>query len=295
LLAAVGLRDIPASKVMTPIEDVRPFARLPQEAVKLVKERGLEKARLGLVGTSEALPIAEWSAISSELPDVAWQDRDERFAQMQALKGAAELDAIRVAAGVAHRGIEKAAQAFEAGRTMRAAAAEIEREMLYGAAEDVRLLVAGGPQCGVALRPPDDRVLEKNDTVMLVLAVAVQRYWAESAQTFSLGATSADQRALEVKATSAVEAMTGAIHADAHIANVAHAAESALGDPELVRVARGYGLGHAVGLDAEEEPAIVAGSKALVAHSAAFGLHVVLHAHGRGACAGHTVIIGHGG
>jgi Xaa-Pro aminopeptidase len=295
LLAAVGLRDIPASKMMTPIEDVRPYSRLPQEAVKLVKERGLERARVGLVGTTGALPIAEWSAISSELPDVRWQERDERFARLQAVKGAHELEAIRVAAAVAHRGLESAAQAFEAGRTMRAAAAEIEREMLYGAAEDVRLLVASGPHCGVALRPPDDRLLEKNDTVMLVLAVAVQRYWAEAAQTFALGATSADQRALEVKATAAVEAMTAALHPEAQIANVAHAAESALGDPELVRVARGYGLGHAVGLDAEEEPAIVAGSPAIVAHSAAFGLHVVLHAHGRGACAGHTIIVGHGG
>lgn len=294
LLASVGLRDIPASKTMTPVEDLRPFARLPGEAVKLVKERGLEKARLGVVGTTDALSVAEWSAIAGELPEVEWQRRDEQFATMRAVKGKYELDAIRAAAAVAHRGLEAAAQELAPGRKMREATAAIERVMRYGAAEDVRLLVASGPQCGVALRPPDDRVLEPEDTVMLVLAVAVQRYWAEAAQTFALGAASADQRALEVKASAAVEAMTAALHPEAHIANVAHAAESALGDPALVRVARGYGLGHALGLDAEEAPAIVAGSPAHVASSAAFGLHVVLHAHGRGACAGHTVIVGHG-
>src|SRR5829696_6776291 len=48
LLVAVGSRDIPAAKSLTCTDDVRPYTRLPGEAIKLIRERDLADKRIGL-------------------------------------------------------------------------------------------------------------------------------------------------------------------------------------------------------------------------------------------------------
>ena len=73
LLASVGLRDIPAAKALTWIEDVRPFTNLPKTLAALIEERKLDSGRLGLVGLDESMPVTEWDAIAAALPRVSWQ------------------------------------------------------------------------------------------------------------------------------------------------------------------------------------------------------------------------------
>src|ERR1700679_3242073 len=90
LLASIGSRDIPASKILTWFEEMRPYTRLPGEAVKLINDRGLAGARIGLVGTRASLPIAEWDAIAKDLPNVVWTERDVPYAALRATKDAAE-------------------------------------------------------------------------------------------------------------------------------------------------------------------------------------------------------------
>ncbi len=291
LLANVGLRDIPASKTLTWFEDVRPFSRLPQEAVKLLRERGLDSAKIGLVGVRGALPVAEWDAIASELPNVAWSGRDDAFRALRARKDDAEFTAIAHAADVLGAGLRVAREALRAGTTMREAAARIDRELRLGAAEDVRILAASGPQCGVALRPVDDRTLETGDAVMLFVAVEVQRHWAAAGQTYALGPASAALRALATAASDAVDAMQGALRPGGAIAEVAAAAERALADDELVRRARPYGFGHGIGLDLEEAPRIVRDAAERAGDASAFALHAVVHRGGIGAAAGRTVAL----
>lgn len=291
LLANVGLRDIPASKTLTWFEDVRPFSRLPQETVKLVRERGLGGATIGLVGTHAALPVAEWDAIAAELPNVTWVERDDAFHALRARKDAAELGAVALAAELARSGLQLAQEVLQPGKTVRQAAALVDREMRIHAAEDVRLLVASGPQCGVALRPVDDRLLAQGDPVMLYLAVEVQRHWAVAAQTYVLGTPSPAQRALIEKATAAVAAMEQAARPGAPIASIAEAAERAIGDDALVRSARSYGLGSGIGLDEEEAPRVTRDSSENTGSATALALHAVLHRDGLGAVAGRTILL----
>jgi len=291
LLANVGLRDIPASKTLTWFEDLRPFSRLPQEAVKLVRERGLEKAKLGLVGTRQALPIAEWDAIGSALPGVTWNTRDEAFRKLRMQKDAVELAAIARAAEAAQTGLQTAAHVLRVGTTVRRASALVDKAMRLCAAEDIRILIASGPQCGIALRPPDDRRLEAGDAVMLFIAVEVQRHWAETAQTYVLGTPSPELRAVASKAAGAVDAMQNGLRPHTAVTLLAGAAEKALGDPALLQSARSYGFGHGIGLDQEEPPPIERTSFETVAASTAFALHVVVHRDGLGAASGRTVAV----
>jgi Xaa-Pro dipeptidase len=278
LLANVGLRDIPASKTLTWVEDMRPFSLLPRETVKLIAERDLSAGRIGLVGTRESLPIAEWEAIAGELPGVTWSERDASFRALRAHKEPAELDAMARATSIVETGLQLAGEVLRPGTSVRSACALIDRAMRVASAEDVRILIAAGPQCGVALRPPYDHILEDGEEVMLFVGAEVQRYWAEGAQTYVLGTVSPALRALMEKAAAALDAMQGAIRGGAPPDDVAGAGERVLGDEPLRRSARSYGLGHGIGLDVEEPP------------SNTFALHVVLHAGGLGAAAGRTIV-----
>jgi Xaa-Pro aminopeptidase len=293
LLCSIGSRDIPASKILTWFEEMRPYTRLPGEAVKLVNDRGLTGARIGLVGTRVSLPIAEWDAIAAELPNVVWTERDEAYATLRRTKDGAEDEALRRTADAISAALREAETALRPGRTVREATADIDRTLRFAAAEDIRILVASGAGAGVALRPPDERLLNAGDTVLLHIQVEVQRYWAQASRTFTLGTPSEAQRTLTERARNALAAMQATVRGGARAAEVAAAAKGALGD-ELFAVAQTYGLGSGIGLDAHEPPAIALDSNEIIPSDGALSLHVVLHAGGLGAAAGNTLLLRNG-
>jgi Xaa-Pro aminopeptidase len=293
LLASIGSRDIPASKILTWFEEMRPYTRLPGEAVKLVNDRNLSAARIGLVGTRVSLPIAEWDAIAAELPDVVWAERDAQYAAVRRTKDVAEDGALRRSANAVAAAMREAEQALRPGRTVREATAQIDRVLRFAAAEDIRILIASGAGAGVGLRPPDERRLNPGDTVLLHIQLEVQRYWSQASRTFVLGPVSDAQRALTERADAALAAMESAVKGGARVATVAAAAQTVLGD-ELFAIARSYGLGSGIGLDAHEPPTIALDSAETIPADGALSLHVVLHGGGLGAVAGKTILVRNG-
>jgi Xaa-Pro aminopeptidase len=293
LLASIGSRDIPASKILTWFEEMRPYTRLPGDAVKLVNDRNLSAARIGLVGTRVSLPIAEWDAIAAELPDVVWAERDAQYALVRQTKDAAEDGALRRSAAAVAAAMREAEQALRPGRTVREATAQIDRVLRFAAAEDIRILIASGAGAGMGLRPPDERRLNAGDTVLLHIQLEVQRYWSQASRTFVLGPVSDAQRALTERADAALAAMESAAKGGARAATVAAAAQTVLGD-ELFAIAQSYGLGSGIGLDAHEPPTIALDSAETIPVDGALSLHVVLHAGGLGAIAGKTILIRNG-
>jgi Xaa-Pro aminopeptidase len=291
LLASVGARDIPASKELTWFDDVRPFTRLPDAFVKLLVERGFGRARIGTAGTRASLPVAEWTAIRHDLPNVEWHDRDDTLRRLRATKEDAAVAAVRRAAAAVQLGLESAAAALRAGESVRRVAALVDREVRRQGAEDVRLLVASGEQAGHALRPPDDRVLVEGDPFLLFVGAEVQRYWAEGAQTYVLGPATDELRVCANRAYDAARAMATAARPGAPVASLADAARERLGDRDLTASAESYGLGHGIGLDAHESPTIAAGAQGSVAARTILALHVVLHDGPLGAAAGQTVSV----
>jgi Xaa-Pro aminopeptidase len=277
LLASVGARDVPAAKTLTAIEDVRPFVRLPREAIRLLMERGLGQKQVGLVGVRNQLSAAEWDAISSELPEIHWEHRDAAFDQLRAAKASEEQAVIRKAAEVVEAGLQTAADAFKPGATVRQALAAVDKTMRYAGAEDVKLLVGLG---NGSLRPASDAALDAGQSISLLAAAEVQRYWAESARTYNGSAALAEQ-AVEAMATAARPGVTAGSLADAARAVLSSATgwTDTSGDV--------YGFGHSIGLDLEEPPFLQTGSTAALVEGAALALHVVLP----GSIAGRTVFV----
>jgi Xaa-Pro aminopeptidase len=296
LLVAVGSRDIPAAKTLTWVEDVRPFTRLPGEIAKLIRERGLERARIGLVGVEEGLAITDWEQVQALLPEVHWEPADAAVLRdLRASKDATELAALRHVAGLVCEGLAAAAEALRPGARERAVLAAIDRCLRYRAVEDVRLLIASGPRASTGLRPPDDRRLAAGDVVLLHLAAEYQRYWAEAGQTFVLGAPDAATRALAEAAERAVAALADGARPGVAAGALADAALASL-DPRAAMLSTSYGLGHGIGLDLEEPPALRPGAPDPLVAGAVLALHVVLHgADGRGALATRLVVVGPGG
>ena len=311
LLVAVGSRDIPAAKTLTWVDDVRPFTRLPGEVDKLIREHGLERARIGLVNVEEQLAVDDWEAIRALLPDVAWQSTDGTLVALRAAKDADELAVMRHTSTLVREGLAAAADALRPGGSERAVLAAVDRRLRYGAVEDARVLIASGPRVSSSLRPPDHRVLEAGDVVLLHVAAEYQRYWAEAGQTFVLGTADEATRRLAASAEQALIAMTGALHpgapagaaADAALASLEAGAGAASGpttpgaaNRAPTALSTSYGLGHGIGLDIEEPPYLQPGETTALVEGAVLVLHVVLHGGGRGgALATRTVVVEAGG
>jgi Xaa-Pro aminopeptidase len=291
LLISVGARDVPAAKTLTWVDDVRPFTRLPRTLAALIEEKGLSQSKLGLVSVEELLPIKEWSEITKALPRIETRNRTSELAVLRAEKDAHELRAIRQSARVVESGLKAFAAALKPGVPMRAAAAQCERAIRAGAAEDVRLMAASGEQTGQALRPIDDRILQAGDIVMLYVAAEVQRYWAEAARTFVIGRANDAVRRLALQGTAALAVLRDVAKPGAQVGAAAVAAQNVLGDPAFRKSALAYGFGNGIGLDTDEAPLIAPGATGVINDNAALAIRAMGHFGGIGYAAGETILI----
>ena len=289
LLISVGLRDVPAAKTLTWIDDVRPFTRLPRTLTGLIEEKGLASARVGLACVEELLSIKDWSEIEAALPSARFVTRTAEVAALRASKDDCEFAALRQAAEVVSGGLDLCAGLLKPGVNLRVALSRVERHVRAHAAEDARIMQAAGRHASIALRPLEDHELREGEVVMVYLAAEVQRYWAEEARTFVLGAASANMRRLADRATAALDAMTDLAAAGVAVDQIARAADAALETDHLRLSACGYGYGSGIGLDAGEAPCITGESGDLLPARAALALRVVAHETGAGIALARTL------
>jgi Xaa-Pro aminopeptidase len=292
ILVAVGPRDIPAAKTLTWIEDLRPFGNPARQVCALIEEKGLAKARIGLVGVEESLADREWNEINAGLPSAQWRSRTAAAMGLRQAKDRFEQAALRRSALAVAKALDAVPRLLRPGMTARQLAAGVDRELRLCGVEDVRILMAGGPQGARSLRPAGDDVLQRGEEVMLYVAGETQRYWAEGARTFVLGRASSAQLALASSAAAALTAMRAAVAPGARVADIYARAEGALDDAELRTSAGAYGYGHGIGLDAEEPPHLTQGSDERIVDGAALALRVIGHRAGQGIALGALLIAG---
>jgi Xaa-Pro aminopeptidase len=293
LLANIGLRDVPAAKTITWVDDVRPFGRLPKEIIGLIEQHGLKAGRIGTCGFDQSLPVTEWEAIEKGLPDVHWTARDEAMAQLRASKADWEIAAMRRASDMATSALALAPKLLRPGAELRKVIATLDLAARRQGAEDTRYLIGFGAG---ALRPVDDRILAAGDVMTLYMTIEAQRYWAETARTFVLGTADGKLRALFDRGAKAMTAMAAATRAGSAVADVANAAKSALGDAALYRGAQIYGLGNGIGLDSDESPAIAETNTGALAENATVTTRIVVQKDGVGIGLSQTFVArAHGG
>jgi Xaa-Pro aminopeptidase len=247
LLLNIGSRDVPFAKTLTWIEDVRASNQVGADGAKLLKEKGFEKARLGLVDSGQGFPLPQLEEMKSALPQVTWQNLHSLLQPIRLRKTARELAAMGEAGRLLREICQDAAAVIKPGRKEYEIVADIDRLARDKGAEDIRIL-AGEKR----LNPPSFKQAASIESHWAVyFAVQHERYWAEAGRTYYLANDMKVQSAYG-KAQEIVAAMAQQLKPNGAVATIDETARKALG--EFYATASVYGIANGIGLNQWEAP-----------------------------------------
>jgi Xaa-Pro aminopeptidase len=247
LLLNIGSRDVPFAKTLTWIEDVRASNQVGADGAKLLKEKGFEKARLGLVDSGQGFPLPQLEEMKSALAQVTWQNLHSLLQPIRLRKTARELAAMGEAGRLLREICQDAAAVIKPGRKEYEIVADIDRLARDKGAEDIRIL-AGEKR----LNPPSFKQAASIGSHWAVyFAVQHERYWAEAGRTYYLANDMKVQSAYG-KAQEIVAAMAQQLKPNGAVATIDETARKALG--EFYATASVYGIANGIGLNQWEAP-----------------------------------------
>jgi len=178
---------------------------------------------------------------------------------MRAVKDNDEVALLREACTIADRALAEllAAGGVRAGRTEREVGRDLDSLMLAGGADapSFETIVAAGPNSAIPHHRPTMRVLERGDLVKLDFGATYRGYHSDMTRTLVLGEPSAWQREVYELVRTAQAAGRAALIPGVDVRAVDAAAReviAAAGHADAFT----HGLGHGVGLEIHEAPAI---------------------------------------
>jgi Xaa-Pro aminopeptidase len=247
LLLNIGSRDVPFAKTLTWVEDVRASNNVGADGAKLLKEKGLETAQVGLMDSGNGFPLPQLEEMKAALPSVSWRRCDALMVSQRLVKTALELGAMRAAGRLLNTVCNEGERFIKPGRKEYEIVADIDRLARDQGAEDIRIL-AGETR----LNPPSfRRSTALGDHWAVYLAVQHERCWSEAGRTFTLGKDAKLQSAYD-QAQKAVAQMASELKPGAAVAAIGERARGELG--ELYSGAAMYGLANGIGLNQWEAP-----------------------------------------
>jgi len=199
------------------------------------------------------------AALADRAPGVELVSVRQAVEELRAVKDDGEVALLRRACAIADRALADLIEAggLRAGRTEREVGRDLDARMLeLGAdAPSFETIVAAGPDSAVPHHRPVDRVLERGDLVKLDFGATVGGYHSDMTRTLVLGEPAGWQREIYDLVRAAQQAGREALAPGVEV----RAVDSAARD---VVAAGGYGeafvhgLGHGVGLEIHEAPAL---------------------------------------
>lgn len=247
VLLNIGSRDVPFAKTLTWVDDVRASNQVGSDGAKLLKEKGLEKAKIGLADSGQGLPLPQLEEMKSALPQVSWQDCDAMLQPLRLVKSAEELAAMREAGRVLREICDGASRFIKPGRKEYEIVADVDRLARDKGAEDIRILVGEK-----RLNPPSfKQAATVGDHWAVYLAVQHERYWAEAGRTFILAGDAKFEHTYR-KAQEIVAAMAKQLKPNGPVAAIDETARRELG--EFYGTTSVYGLANGIGLNQWEAP-----------------------------------------
>jgi Xaa-Pro aminopeptidase len=247
LLLNIGSRDVPFAKTLTWVEDVRASNQLGSDGAKLLKEKGFEKANIGLSDSGQGFPLPQLEEMKNFLPEVTWQDCHAMIQPLRLIKNTQELAAMRAAGRVLKEICNSAHDFIKPRRKEYEIIADIDRFARDRGAEDIRIL-AGEKR----LNPPSFKQAANLGVHWAVyLAVQHERYWVEAGRTFVLS-NDAKLRGAYARAQEIVTAMAEQAKPGGTVTAIDEAARRELG--EFYATASVYGVANGIGLNQWEAP-----------------------------------------
>jgi Xaa-Pro aminopeptidase len=247
MLLNIGSRDVPFAKTLTWVEDVRASNQVGSDGAKLIKEKGFEKAKIGLVDSGQGFPLPQFEEMKGALPRVDWMACPSMIRPLRLVKSARELAAMRDAGRVLNEICSEAGKFITPERKEYEIVADIDRLARDKGAEDIRILTGEK-----RLNPPSfKQSASPGNHWAVYLAMQHERYWVEAGRTYLLSKDAKIQAAYE-KAQEIVAQMAAHLKPGGTATAIEEAAQRELG--EFYGTASMYGLGHGIGLDQWEAP-----------------------------------------
>ena len=247
LLLNIGSRDVPFAKTLTWVEDVRASNLVGADGAKLLKEKGFEKARLGLVDSGQGFPLPQLEEMKSSLPQVHWENVHSLFQPIRLNKTARELAAMGAAGRLLNEVCTGASDFIKPGRKEYEIVADIDRLARDKGAEDIRILYGDK-----RLNPPSFKQAANVGSHWAVyFALQHERYWAEAGRTYILS-DDAKLKNTYTRAQEIVAKMAGQLKPHNAVSAIDDTARKELG--EFYATATVYGLANGIGLNQWEAP-----------------------------------------
>lgn len=226
----------------------------------LAERAGADGQRLGRLGfESQHVTVDGRDALADAAGDVELVRAPRLVEQLRVVKDETEIETLRRACDAADRALADLVESggLRAGRTEREVARDLESRMLdHGAAgPSFETIVAAGANSAVPHHRPTDAVLTAGDFVKMDFGALVEGYHSDMTRTVVLGEPQQWQRDLYELVHRAQAAGSAAVRAGVEMHEVDTAARGVIeGAGHGERFV--HGLGHGVGLEIHEAPAL---------------------------------------
>ncbi len=179
----------PMAKIMSVIEDVRwAGANTANSVVELLRERGLEKSKVGLVGS---IAYTTYNKLREKYSGASFIDLGAKMRTMRAVRSAEEIERIRFASKLTDQSIEAMAEGLKEGMREDEIPAVIEPVYLkqggYAGIHFMASMPMRDPDFPVPSQFHSNRKLQKGDCLITEISGAYSGYSGQIHRTFSLG------------------------------------------------------------------------------------------------------------
>jgi Xaa-Pro dipeptidase len=214
--------------------------------VGLIKQLGWQNKRIAIDERGWFLPIAVYKALTDRLGDL--KDGAGLIEQLRAVKSAAEIAAVRKAAGYVDAGMTAGLAAMRAGASENDVAAAMMSAAIAAGSEYLGMepLLSSGPRSGVPHGTWRRRRIERGDPVFYEMAAAHDRYHAALMRSAWIGQPPDEARRMMDTCLAALEAALAALKPGNTCEDVHRACQAVIdrdGYTDAFRKRTGYSIG----------------------------------------------------
>jgi Xaa-Pro dipeptidase len=226
-------------------------------AAQALRQAGFAAGRIGLVtgdNVIEEMPYTLHALLQRELPEAEWVDAGHLLRTARQRKSTAEFALLRHSAQLTQAGTEAARQALKPGATEYEVVAAAEAAMRrLGAESHLVTISSKGHQ--ELIGPPEAKVIEAGDNVILEVAVQKAGYTTQVARVFYAGGPTPALGEIYTATRNAYLAALAVARPGNSCAGLAAAMQQALDRLGLGQYLE-QDLGHGIGIDLPEPPRI---------------------------------------
>lgn len=229
------------------------------------------------------LPYRYFAEVKESVGDAVMVPTYDLVDQIRAIKGPAELEAIRQAVMIADAALAHILSEIEVGMTEKDLVWEIESFLRKNGSEGVSFdpIVASGPNASMPHHVPGDRPLQAGEPIIVDWGARVLGYCSDITRTVVLGEAGEQLRRVynvvleaQTKAEAKIRSGLTSAKADGIARKVIE--EAGFGD------AFGHGLGHGVGLAIHEKPRLGRNSQDVLEDGMVFSIEPGIYLPGWG-------------